>query len=112
MSPKCDMGKRVPLSGSLTSAYEKEILKLFLGDYCLFANLFLDELDHGCPLITGYDYRTKQKPNIHWERFYELVYGIYDLLGIRFSPSFYDRLGFAPKYLHNNKKSKKSGRRR
>jgi len=111
LSTNCLMMIRDPLSGNLTPALEKNSIKLNLGEYCLAANLFLEEMDHGCPKVTGYNYRTNQISNIPWKRFNEAPYGTYELLGITFSPAYFQVIGLTPQILHNNKTRKKHKRR-
>ena len=83
-----------------------------LGEYCLAANLFLEEMDHGCPLISGYDYRNKQISSIPWERVNEASFGTYELQGIIFIPAYFPVIGFPPKNIDssNTKKRVRGGK--
>jgi len=76
-------------SGDIIPWSEKKLLILPMGEYCLAANLFLEEMDHGCPRISGYNYRACQVSSTSWKPVNRAAFGTYELIGITFRPDIF-----------------------
>lgn len=75
--------------GNISPVAEDGIVRLPMGEFCLAANLFIEEMEHGCPLVKKYDYRAKQVSLVSWERYQSNYIGEYERLGITFLPNIF-----------------------